>query len=98
MNEVSKQNPCPSCGKPDWCAWLPDGKRLRWIRLDSDVPDRMHEIRQDNDGNMIRGFANLQKMRQANKKYMPVNEINIANFRSTAWDYCSQEGDRNASL
>ena len=23
---VTKDRPCPACGKPDWCAWAPDGK------------------------------------------------------------------------
>jgi len=24
--EVRKAEPCPACGKPDFCAWTPDGK------------------------------------------------------------------------
>ncbi len=24
MQRVSKQNPCPICGKPDWCLVAPD--------------------------------------------------------------------------
>lgn len=25
---VTKREPCPVCGKPDWCAWTPDRERL----------------------------------------------------------------------
>lgn len=30
--EVSKPKPCPACGKPDWCAWTPDGEMLKCER------------------------------------------------------------------
>lgn len=29
---VSHRNPCPACGKPDWCAWSPDGQFLKCER------------------------------------------------------------------
>ena len=30
--KVSKSKPCPACGKPDWCAWTPDGAMLKCER------------------------------------------------------------------
>ncbi len=30
--KVTKSKPCPACGKPDWCAWTPDGEMLKCER------------------------------------------------------------------
>lgn len=46
-HEVTKDEPCPICSKPDWCFWLPDGaincKRSTvavegWVRAKNDAP------------------------------------------------------------
>ena len=36
--EVSKSKPCPACGKPDWCAWTPDGEMLKCERSTTPPP------------------------------------------------------------
>jgi len=35
---VSKHNPCPVCGKPDWCLIARDGKAAICARIESDKP------------------------------------------------------------
>jgi len=34
---VTKRNPCPICGKPDWCLVSPDGKAAICARIESDT-------------------------------------------------------------
>lgn len=31
IKNMSKGNPCPICGGPDWCGWLPDEKAGGWL-------------------------------------------------------------------
>ncbi|MCR9215950.1 MAG: AAA family ATPase [bacterium] len=52
---VNKANPCPACGKPDWCAWSPDRKRLRCMR-GGDAPEGMRRISSDAEGGAMYGF------------------------------------------
>lgn len=35
---VTKRNPCPICGKPDWCLMSQDGKAAICARIESDTP------------------------------------------------------------
>ena len=35
---VSKRNPCPVCGKHDWCLISQDGKAAICARIESDKP------------------------------------------------------------
>lgn len=35
---VTKKNPCPICGKPDWCGVAPDGSAAICMRIESDKP------------------------------------------------------------
>ena len=35
---VTKARPCPSCSKPDWCAWAPSGELLACERSSSPPP------------------------------------------------------------
>ena len=35
-HRVTRREPCPVCGKPDWCAWSPDRRTLKCER--SSVP------------------------------------------------------------
>ena len=35
---VTKRNPCPVCGKPDWCLISEDGKAAICARIESDRP------------------------------------------------------------
>ncbi len=35
---VSRRNPCPVCGKPDWCLLSRDGKAVICSRIESDKP------------------------------------------------------------
>jgi len=35
---VTKHNPCPICGKPDWCLTSEDGKSAICARTESDKP------------------------------------------------------------
>lgn len=52
---VNKANPCPACGKPDWCAWSPDRKRLRCMR-ECETPEGMRRISTDDEGGTVFGF------------------------------------------
>jgi len=35
---VTKDNPCPVCGKPDWCLTAQDGKAAICARIESNRP------------------------------------------------------------
>lgn len=49
---VTKDKPCPSCGKTDWCAWAPDGDALRCMR-EGATPSGMVAGKTDRDGGKI---------------------------------------------
>lgn len=49
---VNRSNPCPACGKTDWCAWTPDGKALRCMR-DGDAPVGMRRAKTDTGGGTL---------------------------------------------
>ncbi len=46
---VTKANPCPACGKSDWCAWTPDGQILRCMRGGA-TPSGMRQMSTDAEG------------------------------------------------
>jgi len=52
---VTKTNPCPVCGKPDWCAWTPDGAKLRCMR-GGDLPSGMRLLKPDDGGGSLYVF------------------------------------------
>jgi putative DNA primase/helicase len=47
--EVSKNNPCPICGKPDWCSVSPDNNAVLCRRVDTAPPGWKH-IKDSKDG------------------------------------------------
>ena len=49
---VTQQNPCPACGKPDWCAFSADGAVLRCMR-DGSAPGGMQLLRHDGSGGTL---------------------------------------------
>lgn len=49
---VTKTDPCPACGKYDWCAWTPDGKTLRCMRSEN-PPAGMRLQKTDADGGSL---------------------------------------------
>ncbi len=49
---VSKSSPCPICGKLDWCAWTPDGTRVRCMRA-GEAPPGFSLLSNDRDGGHI---------------------------------------------
>lgn len=49
--EVNKSNPCPACGKPDWCAWTPDRAMLKCERT-AEPPAGMVKMK-DADGGAL---------------------------------------------
>lgn len=55
---VSKAEPCPACGHSDWCAWTPDGQRLRCMRQ-GDPPEGMRRLNEDADGGVLFTFDKL---------------------------------------
>ena len=42
INRVSKDNPCPICGKPDWCGIAEDGSFAVCMRIESFNPTENH--------------------------------------------------------
>jgi len=54
--QVSKASPCPACGKPDWCAWSPDGALLKCERC-TDARPGLRKI-QDKDGGALFALDN----------------------------------------
>ena len=44
MRDVSRESPCPICGKPDWCVISEDGEMVVCNRTESDRPARMGYI------------------------------------------------------
>ena len=71
--EVKKSNPCPLCGKPDWCSVSDNGEAVLCRRLDpgSQPPDWKH-IKDSSDGFPI--FA-LNKGEQFFKSFKPIKRI-----------------------
>lgn len=51
--QVSQQNPCPICGKPDWCFLLPDGEAVNCQRSDQAPPGWSLCPRKAKDGSRI---------------------------------------------
>jgi len=50
------------------------------------LPDGMHEIREDDEGAMILGFeSDLEEMRKAKRKYVPVDEIKLPVLDGNKW-------------
>ncbi|MFM5956973.1 MAG: hypothetical protein ACKOQ2_07385, partial [Dolichospermum sp.] len=47
--EVSKNNPCPLCGKPDWCSVSPDASAVLCRRTDT-APHGWKKIKDSKDG------------------------------------------------
>jgi hypothetical protein len=50
---VTKRSPCTACGKPDWCAWTPDGERLKCERT-VEVPAGMELVEPRDGGALFR--------------------------------------------
>lgn len=50
---VSRQHPCPICGKPDWCGVAHDESVVCCMRIESDKPSRnggwIHRLRDSDD-------------------------------------------------
>ena len=51
--EVTKANPCPACGKGDWCAWTPDGAMLKCERI-TEAPAGMVLVKAQDGGGLFR--------------------------------------------
>jgi len=71
--EVKKSNPCPLCGKPDWCSVSDNGEAVLCRRLDpgSQPPDWKH-IKDSSDGFPI---CALDKGEQFFKSFKPIKRI-----------------------
>lgn len=50
---VTKESPCPACGKPDWCAWTPNGRTLKCERTNQ-APRGMFLWREKDAGGLFR--------------------------------------------
>lgn len=65
--EVSKAKPCPACGKPDWCAWTPDGAMLKCERT-VEPPPSMVKVKAADGGALFRfADANAPRTRKPTK-------------------------------
>ena len=51
--KVSKSDLCPVCGKPDWCAWTPDGEMLKCER-NTDAPVGMVLVKAADGGGLFK--------------------------------------------
>lgn len=51
--EVTRENPCPACGKPDWCGWTPDGQMLKCERT-AHAPADMVLVKAQDGGGLFR--------------------------------------------
>jgi len=51
--EVTRSDPCPACGKGDWCAWTPDGATLKCERT-AQVPPGMLLVRTQDGGGLFK--------------------------------------------
>jgi len=54
--EVTRTKPCPVCHKPDYCAWTPDGRKIRCMR-GGDVPAGMRRVGMDGNGGELFSFG-----------------------------------------
>ena len=91
--EVKKSNPCPLCGKPDWCSVSENGEAVLCRRLDpgSQPPDWKH-IKDSSDGFPI--FA-LNKGEQFFKSFKPIKYRQNNNKSRTAHQYAQHRNARN---
>ena len=72
MKRVSKSNPCPACGKPDWCLVAEDGSAAICARIEQGSVKKcgdagwLHIFRENvpNVPNVHRSLANKQKLVQ----------------------------------
>lgn len=55
-HEVTRSEPCPACGKPDWCAWSPDGETLKCERS-AETPPGFRHIKLNDGGALFRQGA-----------------------------------------
>jgi len=62
------------------------------------LPDGMHEIREDDEGAMILGFeSDLEEMRKAKRKYVPVDEIKPPVLEGEKWQKKFEDQLENAN-
>jgi len=56
LGEVSRANPCPACGRPDWCGLTEDQSLVRCMRS-SDPPAGYKVVRTYSDGGTLFGLV-----------------------------------------
>ena len=72
---VNKRNPCPACGKPDWCAWSPDNKILRCMRS-GNAPVGMKLAKHDAEGGTL--FVSTAQLRNGSWHKRPTTKATQA--------------------
>ena len=89
--EVTAEEPCPSCEKPDWCAWTPDGELLKCERS-ADAPPGMEFVKPSDGGALFRHAASVPRRRRLgvrNGRKVEATELN--------WEYESERLRGNLS-
>ena len=66
--KASRANPCPACGKPDWCAWTPDGAMLKCERVQS-PPSGMVLVKIVDGGALFKSSINSSPKRRIVEMY-----------------------------
>ena len=86
---VSKSNPCPICGKPDFCTITPDGKAVCCMRVESNKPVK-------NGGYMH--FLDDQTRIRVPKKRAKCKQITNIDFSAMAIEAANATGGYVAEL
>lgn len=87
---VTKNNPCPACGKPDWCAWTPDGKTLKCERTNQ-APPGMYLWKEKHGGGLFRFDSDKSSPRAIPLPKSPPTNVEASRISRQITETCNYQ-------